>query len=127
MAKDAFGFYTKGIAIRSVLRNAGRPNFSSYRELGIQGAKLERMATAFDKRFPPTLKAATAKLRKERGYHLHRLTQQSKHVDVVMSKLFGEWLYTRYEISSSERKLVPKVLRAAVGKRISRFIRRPGA
>jgi hypothetical protein len=113
--KDAFLYYTKAMAIRSVLRNTGSPSFSAYRELGIQGAKLERMATAFDKKFPLTRRLESAGLRKERGHELHRLAQQSKHVDMVASKLFEEYMHLHFHVvTPAEKKMVPKALAAVV-------------
>ena len=117
MAEDAFGFHTKAFATRSVLKNLGKPSFSSCREVGIQGAKLDRMATAFEKKFPWNLTVSTAKLRKEKGSHLHRLTQQSKRVDEAVSRLVEEWVCSQYDLTASQKKqILPKAVGAQVRK-----------
>jgi hypothetical protein len=90
MAEDSLGFHAKALATLEILNKL--PETPTRRELAIQIEKLGRMAKEFDKRFPwhSVLSVPATKLRKQQGPHLHRLSQQSKRVDKLLSKMIVE-------------------------------------
>lgn len=81
----------KVIYLRQILpRFPEHQGTRTFRDASIQVDKLERMADAFTKKFgwKAVLSMSPAKLRKKKGPELHRLTQQAKRVDALMTELF---------------------------------------
>jgi len=94
MPDDAFGFIFKTLGVLELL---GRfpEGLSSRREADIQVEKLGRMAIKFKGKYKGVV--GTARLRQRRGPDMHRLVQQSKHVDKLMEKLFVEYFNQKHE------------------------------
>jgi type I site-specific restriction endonuclease len=91
MASESVQFHVKAKIIEWLLK--GMPKtLRSWREADIQVAKLDRMATKFDKKFPFTsiLTVPAKQLRRNKGPVLKGLAQQSKRVDEAVAKLMEE-------------------------------------
>jgi hypothetical protein len=92
MASESYKFHVKAKIMEWLV--SGTPKaLRSWREADIQVAKLERMATEFDKKFftaAVILSVPAKKLRRDKGPMLHRLAQQDKRVDEAVAKLMEE-------------------------------------
>ena len=91
MAEDSLIFHAKALAMQTMIERLSSD--SNRRELEIQTEKLARMAKEFDEKFPWTLARTmpAAKFRKKKGPHLHRLAQQSKHLDKLLQGAVAEF------------------------------------
>ena len=92
MAQDSLIYHAKALAMGSMVNLLS--NTSLQRELSVQTDKLARMAREFDKKLTGAaivLSMPPAKLRRERGTHLRRLAQQSKHLDEFLQKAITEF------------------------------------
>jgi hypothetical protein len=119
MPDDGFDFSVKAISFQGILKNALTKDLPSRRELDIQVDKLGRMAAEFTKRFglKAILSTPPAKLRKQKGPYLHRLTQQSRHVDTLMAKMMTELFLTNEEFAkwpAKHKKRLPLLSRKFV-------------
>jgi hypothetical protein len=111
MVRDPLYFTCKSwVACR--LANTVRHENKYRRELAIQGDKLELMALEHSRRFSGLvmgLSLDNKKLRKERGLHMHRLTQQMKLVDAILLKaLVDESIFAKpsnFTLPKKKKKL----------------------
>jgi hypothetical protein len=109
MAEDTAEFAVKVLACKMIVDNLPNKRVNPSRELAIQVHKLERMVTEFNRRFlHMDLPAKT--LRKKMGPHLHRLTQQSKRVDGLLLKVWGQMLVSAApQITPQQKKKMFKL------------------
>jgi len=82
--------------------------FPSAREAGIQADQLARMAKEFDAEFVNSADS-TRELRKRMGPGLRRLARQSKRVDAIAAKLWGEFVVSiaPHPLTLNSRRALP--------------------
>jgi hypothetical protein len=119
VAEDSFGLATKVLVWKDLLQRLPR-NMASWRKADIAVHKLERMVEAFNRKFPPTMLLAmtNTKLRRAQGPDRHRLAQQSKLVDELVSSLLSDALLQDLgdNMPQKARKRLPEAARKYVRK-----------
>ncbi len=116
MPKDAVDFHVKAMIFRGmILKLSTIRQFRSLREFEIQIQKLDRMAVEFHKKFDnaAVLSMPAATLRRKKGQEMRRLSQQSKEVDKLMTKLWEEVFYQKMP-AHRRKQFVPRVVQQIV-------------
>ena len=117
MPDDSLGFAVKAAVAHQIVQRF-TPTCPSRREADIQVDKLRRMADDFTKQFPWHMvrSVPAKKLRKMKGPHMHRLVQQAKRVDGLLTRLLTEDVLIGRQEQKLKRKQVQAVCRKLVEK-----------
>jgi hypothetical protein len=124
MFTDTVGLQFKAFVFAATIQHPMFSHLPSQREARIQAEKLQRMAKAFQRKFPAemVLSVPKNKLDKMRGVERHRVNQQCKVVDRLLMKLMEEMTVESWDLNfPSGPKITKKKIRSSVQKFVHKF------